>query len=739
MANRSSLEHVDSPEWKRILYLVDRFQKAWEKMKDVSGAIDLNDYLPAPGNALRLDALHELIKVDMEMRWRRSTPVVLDFYLDKYPELGSNRDIAPRLIYEEFRIRREYGDQANLASYQDRFPQQFADVQQLAREERTRTAGCSPSSSVAETCPRPEAAGSDRVLTVEGGYRLIQRLGSGGYGEVWRAEAPGGIEVAVKRIFRPLDHADAQRELQALELIKKLRHPFLLQTHSSWSLEDRLLIVMELADGSLLERLNECRKAGMSYIPTAELLSYFAEAAEAIDYLHGEHVIHRDIKPDNILILRRHAKVADFGLARLHEGKNPGLASTAGTPAYMAPEVWRGQASAFSDQYSLAFTYAELRLGRRLFASTSDMMELMLQHLEQAPDLSALPDAEQQVLHKAMAKDPSRRYRSCQTFVQELTRILMGPSPSSHAAGGDPDWPSAAPRARGSAEPARSVVPAASLVPAGSTHLRSAAFLSPAPSARPSVLRQPAALARILCGGLLGAIAGAILWAFLAIVCFGILRDRFFGFQDLASHIAWLSMIGGGVVGIFHTRRGRTIHRFRIMMFAAAMLGALIGASDAIVFEKAPPSNYPWPEYKLSFQYDYQLKDSHSASWVSRYSPHFSRFFLTGTYDFFALSVGAVFGLLLGAILALLANFPGKKCSWACTGAMIGAVGWSLIKASWTVVFFRSNQHVWSINSLKLDLYQVLLGALVGALLGMIVGRLEHSFAVSRAVVSREM
>src|SRR5207248_10914085 len=115
------------------------------------------------------------------------------------------------------------------------------------------------------------------------------------------------------RGFRPLDDTATQRELRALDLVCRLNHPFLLQTQLYWVDEGHLVIVMELADGSLGDWLKECQATGLTGIPVDPLLRYFLQAAEALDFLHGQQppVIHRDIKPANLLRVKGFAKVAD--------------------------------------------------------------------------------------------------------------------------------------------------------------------------------------------------------------------------------------------------------------------------------------------------------------------------------------------------------------------------------------------------------------------------------------------
>ena len=225
------------------------------------------------------------------------------------------------------------------------------------------------------TAPAPAAPAAAEplppadILPADLQYKLIRRIGHGAYGEVYEAEAPGGVRVAVKRILRSIDHPAGRSELEALEAMKTVSHPFLLQTQAYWVYRDQLIIVMELAEGSLADRIESYKEKGQPGVPPEELIPYFDQAAEALDYLHGQNVSHRDIKPQNLLYLKGYAKVADFGLARVHEHTQTSVGEHIGTPMYMAPEAWGKRISLHSDQYSLAATYVTARLGRGVFPS----------------------------------------------------------------------------------------------------------------------------------------------------------------------------------------------------------------------------------------------------------------------------------------------------------------------------------------------------------------------------------
>src|SRR5262249_31777346 len=147
--------------------------------------------------------------------------------------------------------------------------------------------------------------------------------------------------------------------------IKDIRHPFLLSIERVEVVGGDVVLVTELADRSLHDLFVECRQAGLDGVPRGELLSYLREAAEALDLLNQEHGLeHLDVKPHNLFLVGRHVKVADFGLVNsLAEAQGGSATLGALTPLYAAPETFHGRVSLFSDQFSLAMTYAEMLTG----------------------------------------------------------------------------------------------------------------------------------------------------------------------------------------------------------------------------------------------------------------------------------------------------------------------------------------------------------------------------------------
>jgi hypothetical protein len=260
------------------------------------------------------------------------------------------------------------------------------------------------------------------------GYKLIERIGGGGFGEVWKAEAPGGLHKAIKFVYGDLqtagdDGARAEQELKALSRVKTVRHPYILSLERYDIIDGQLIIVMELADRNLWDRFKECRNDGLPGIPRDELLRYMEESAEALDLMNIEYQLqHLDIKPHNLFLTHNHVKVADFGLVKDLEGM---VASVTGgvTPVYAAPETFDGYISRFCDQYSLAIVYQELLTGQRPFTGTN-VRQLILQHLQAAPKLESLPPGDRDAVAKALAKSPEERHRNC----RELVAALRGKS-----------------------------------------------------------------------------------------------------------------------------------------------------------------------------------------------------------------------------------------------------------------------------------------------------------------------
>jgi serine/threonine protein kinase len=251
------------------------------------------------------------------------------------------------------------------------------------------------------------------------GYFLRDKLGSGGYGEVWSADAPGGLKKAIKFVYGHIDGDRASSELKSLQRIRQVNHPFILSLERIEIIDGQLLIVSELAQGSMFDRYIEYRKKQIAGIPRDRLLSYLTDAADGLDFLCQKHDLqHLDVKPANLLMLSDHIKVADFGLVKdLQSATQSMLAGM--TPTYAAPEMFDGRPGRFSDQYSLAIVFQEMLTGELPFRGRTTA-QLANEHLNRAPDLNPLPASDRSIIAKALAKRPQQRFSDCRELINAL-------------------------------------------------------------------------------------------------------------------------------------------------------------------------------------------------------------------------------------------------------------------------------------------------------------------------------
>ncbi|HLH62676.1 MAG TPA: serine/threonine-protein kinase [Ktedonobacteraceae bacterium] len=272
-----------------------------------------------------------------------------------------------------------------------------------------------------------------------GRYRLLQRIGQGGMGEVWLAEDPRlHRQVAIKTL--PVHNQGDQEFLQRFEREARaaaaLNHPHILPVHDFG--EQPLvggqsityLVMPFVQGGSLADRIRWLmnNRASMSQ---QEAVQFLGQAADAIDYAHAQGVIHRDIKPANMLLrVDNWLLLADFGIARILTDQSH-LTQTGmgfGTPEYMAPEQAQGQASVASDNYSLVVIAYELFTGRVPFRAETPYATT-IQHIMMPPPPPRqinpyITPAVEQVLLQGLEKDPARRPPSARAFVGMLQQAI---------------------------------------------------------------------------------------------------------------------------------------------------------------------------------------------------------------------------------------------------------------------------------------------------------------------------
>lgn len=268
--------------------------------------------------------------------------------------------------------------------------------------------------------------------TVFAGYTIVEQLGSGGMGEVYRVEHPRlPRRDALKVLPAALtgDREFRERFAREGDLAAGLWHPHIVGVHDRGEFDGRLWIAMDLVEGSDAGRLLRDRyPAGM---PATQALEIISAIAEALDYAHGRGLLHRDVKPANILLsdpasAKSRILLTDFGIARpiADPGGLTATNLTVGTVAYAAPEqLMGGNLDGRADQYALAATAYHLLAGTPLFHN-SNPVAVISQHLSTpAPNISTVrPDlpSMDEPLAKALAKSSAERYPSCEAFAAAL-------------------------------------------------------------------------------------------------------------------------------------------------------------------------------------------------------------------------------------------------------------------------------------------------------------------------------
>ncbi|GCE49516.1 serine/threonine protein kinase [Thermosporothrix hazakensis] len=295
-------------------------------------------------------------------------------------------------------------------------------------------------------------------MTLEGQqldqYRILRFIGRGGMGTVYLArDTVLERDVAIKVIHMNEEFSEAELQ-ENIELFKReartiamLDHPFILPLYAfgESQLKEQQNIIYQVMPYRQEGALNIWTRdpERLAQLTPHDISMMITQAAEALQYAHDRQIIHRDVKPSNFLLRDRPDRphlpdllLADFGIAHLNMVTRSESREIRGTPLFMAPEQWRGQPVPASDQYALAIMAYEILTGQYPFRGP--VPDIMYQHLEETPRVPSeikkqLPSEVDQVLLRALAKEPEDRYPSIRTFSQALQQALGTTEPPAHS------------------------------------------------------------------------------------------------------------------------------------------------------------------------------------------------------------------------------------------------------------------------------------------------------------------
>jgi serine/threonine-protein kinase len=408
---------------------------------------DVQQFLAAAGD-LSLEQVAAVLAVDQRERWQAGESIRAEVYLQRYPAIAADVERALELVYGEFLLREERGEEPAPDEFLRRFPayvarlrQQFELHQALARESAL---GLGSTKIVGESATPATTASPARTLLTA--YEILGELGRGGMGVVYKARQVAlNRLVALKMLLHgalagPGELTRFRREAEAVAL---LRHPNIVPIYDVGEHDGRPFFAMELVEGDRLDRV----LAGTPQPPRAAA-QLLATLARAIDHAHRQGIVHRDLKPANILFAACGValatpqadllvpKITDFGLAKrldVQSGNTTPDGALLGTPGYMAPEQAAGNMRAVgpaADVYALGAILYEALTGRPPFlcATLADTLH-QLRTEEPLPPRrrqSKVPRDLETICLKCLHKDPAKRYASADALADDLQRFLDG-------------------------------------------------------------------------------------------------------------------------------------------------------------------------------------------------------------------------------------------------------------------------------------------------------------------------
>ena len=411
---KSSL--LTSEQWSAREDLLRHFEQAWRK----GPRPFLQEYLPSE-RLEREAVLLELVQTDLEYRLKKGEPARVEEYLDRFPELKRDAAAQIELVAAEMNWRRRRETGLIAAEYVDRFPElgsAFFTLPQIGRSGRS-------------AMHFPVSLSGDKQRL--GKYEIMGIAGLGAFGIVYRArdcELDRPVALKVLRSGALASPEEADRLLREARSVGRLSHPNIVPVHDAGRDGETCFLATEFVAGSTL-----ADRLATGPIPAREAAVLAAQLAEALQHAHAQGVIHRDVKPSNILLEECGTpRLTDFGLALRNGGENTltSAGEVLGTPAYMPPEQARGeshQVDGRSDLYSLGVVLYEMLTGELPFRGSREMV--LSQVLQDEPTLprrlnSQIPRDIETICLKCLQKEPARRYASADALAADLRRYLQG-------------------------------------------------------------------------------------------------------------------------------------------------------------------------------------------------------------------------------------------------------------------------------------------------------------------------